>query len=263
MNMKKYSILIVAFFMLTLSNIFAQSQFRYDYITPSAPFPQLGPWTAQNVYYGTYVIEQCTIKVVAEWSCRIITINGVINMEIYLNRFSIIASSQECLDKAKNYYFAQIFDMSLFDMFSNANCFTQMGLNDISLCKNGMKSVFRVYINFCGHETKTIEGDFLHYVFEPCDLTSFCRIKYSYCYQLINGKMQLVEFVEKENDPAYNCPPKMFIGYDLNGMPIYADCGDENCGLRKTGFYELSEGITKPDHGGNPPEEVDPSLFIK
>ncbi len=251
-------------------NIFAQveppatgQEYRYQIIGPANPFPQMGPWQTQQVLYETLVIDGCTVKVVVEWSARF---SYAQERELYISRLSVIADSKECFDKIEKYKF-QIIDKITLAMASKAKVPHIKDINgtpttiiehwgfNIKLCDNDIEPTvaFRLYVNSCGYETLTydikLRGDV--YTFAPCNTSSFCRIKYSYCYRLVNGKLELVEKVTiLTNDNIYPCPPEEEYYDEKSKSMKWRTCLDKNCELRKSGTFIINTGdggINKPD----------------
>lgn len=226
--------------------------YRKTIIMPTDVFPQLGLWITQQVLKNTIEVEDCVFNFVAEWACRY-AYDG--NYEILITRLTIEATSEECFDKIESYK-AQIIDRVIFVMYDKATCF--QGVNNIPHCSSGlMSTVFRVYIGHCGSwRSYNIEiGDLIlkNYYYIPCETKTFCRTKYSYCYEIVNGKMKLKELVEHDKDNLYYCPPYE-VYYDSNGVRYTRECRDINCSGRRMGFFELNlEKLIIPDIDGNPP----------
>lgn len=256
--MKKANFFKTAFAILTISvfcsffatntKLFAQ-EWRYEIIEPVNPFPQLGLWVTKPVEYATIYIDGCKLILVAEWSCRIAH-DGT--PEILITRLAAYAETEECFNKIGN-YIEQLKDKMTFKLALRADlCFPFL----VGPCipGQGLNEFFRVYYSTCGHET-TIRIDDLrgYYKFEPCDINSFCRLKYSYCLKDVDGVIKIIEKVEKEDVPLYDCPP-----YTVLPDGTHKQCEDENCALRKNGYFIIDyiDIIEYPDIDHNPGQQI-------
>lgn len=232
----------------------------YINIPPPPQHPLGQRWVPQSIVHTAMFIEGCEVMVWVDWMCRRSYSD---NPEFFITRLTLSTKNEECKKKIHNYT-AQITDFIGFLLTKHASCFHDNEKN-IPLCDGDKQfsKAYRLYVNNCG-SWHTDPKSFMEY-FYPCENNySYCRLTYSYCWAVVNGELKLVKKIQRvfetpgDNDDEltdeqikereyYSCRP-----YDEEtGM----DCRNENCRLRKSGYYEgnIKPEFNIPDIDGNPP----------
>lgn len=240
--------------------------FSVNYINPVPPqqHPSGQRWESQQVVHTVLFIEGCEVMVWVEWLCRR---SHTDDPEMFISRLTLSTKDEECKKKL-NKYTAQIIDYIGFILMKKATCFHK-DEKEVPLC-NGDKSfskVFRLYVNNCGSWYRPKYSSIDHFI--PCEkVFSYCRLAYSYCWAMVNGEFKLVKKIQRvyetpsDNDSEltdeqikereyYSCQP-----YEEE---TGKDCRNENCRLRKNGFFEaaIKSEFNIPDFDGNPPVKLE------
>lgn len=216
-------------------------------VAPADIQPSQGPWNYQKPLELGFKIDDCEYKFIVHWQCRV-GFDG--NPEIQILKLDVYAKTKECKDLILRFQ-SEILDHVVYKLFTHKSndtnfrkCFSNLVPDSLVVkpCKDGYTSVFRVNVYLCGkkvtYKTKFDEVT----TFVPCGVTTFCRLKYRYCYYIENGKRKIKSYVEPEKYNDYGCPPHKEIR-DPEGNVIELDCRDHGCSNRPPKAYEV---ITKP-----------------